>query len=77
MDSKDVTFQPLTIQMQLRNMLGWKTIQKQLDLIRLDTVNEALKYRLWEYMVNGGDQIMNEMYCKQWNMETQTWETTQ
>jgi hypothetical protein len=55
MDSKDVTFCPLTIQMQLRNMLGWKTIQKQLDLIQLDTVNEALKYRLWEYMVNGGD----------------------
>ena len=39
MESKDVTFCPLTIQMQLRNMLGWKTIQKQLDLIRLDTVS--------------------------------------
>lgn len=55
MDSKDVTFHPLTIQIQLRNMLGWKTIQKQLDLIRVESVNGALKYRLWEYMAKGGD----------------------
>jgi hypothetical protein len=58
MDSKDVTFCPMTIQMQLRNMLGWKTIQKQLDLIRLESVNRVLKYRLWKYatyyMVNEG-----------------------
>ena len=58
MDNKDVTFHPTTMQIQLRNMLGWKTIQKQLDLIRLESVNGVLKYRLWKYatyyMVNEG-----------------------